>query len=229
MKYEECLICKVSKRIKIKISQIRNKEITNNEKMGGSWMNKKTRALTEEQYIAIIENIKSGFQMEDGRMARPNHRIAVALMLEGNLGLRISDILQLRLSSIIKDGNRYRLDVVEKKTKKKREFTVPIEIYSFVQEYAIEYKISPKAKLFSITERAVQYHLKKVCDYLGYEGISTHSFRKYFATDVYVNNQYNIELVRTLLQHSSVTTTQRYIGIQSEQVESALQKHVKLL
>ena len=192
-------------------------------------MNKKTRALTEEQYIAIIENIKSGFQMEDGRMARPNHRIAVALMLEGNLGLRISDILQLRLSSIIKDGNRYRLDVVEKKTKKKREFTVPIEIYSFVQEYAIEYKISPKAKLFSITERAVQYHLKKVCDYLGYEGISTHSFRKYFATDVYVNNQYNIELVRTLLQHSSVTTTQRYIGIQSEQVESALQKHVKLL
>ena len=162
-------------------------------------------------------------------MARPNHRIAVALMLEGNLGVRISDILQLRLSSIIKDGNRYRLDVVEKKTKKKREFTVPIEIYSFVQEYAIEYKISPKAKLFSITERAVQYHLKKVCDYLGYEGISTHSFRKYFATDVYVNNQYNIELVRTLLQHSSVTTTQRYIGIQSEQVESALQKHVKLL
>lgn len=192
-------------------------------------MNKKTRALTEEQYIAIIKNIKSGFRMKDGRTVRPNHRIAVALMLEGNLGLRISDILQLRLSSIIKDGNRYRLDVVEKKTKKKREFTVPIEIYSFVQEYAIEYKISTQAKLFAITERAVQYHLKKVCDYLGYEGISTHSFRKYFATDVYVNNQYNIELVRTLLQHSSVVTTQRYIGIQSEQLESALQKHVKLL
>lgn len=192
-------------------------------------MNKKTRALTEEQYIEIIKHLKTGFQLEDGHVVRPNHRIAVALMLEGNLGLRISDILQLRLSSIVKDGNRYRLDIVERKTKKKREFTVPIEIYSFVQEYAIDYKISPKAKLFSITERAVQYHLKKVCDYLGYEGISTHSFRKYFATDVYMNNQYNIELVRTLLQHSSVVTTQRYIGIQSEQVESALQKHVKLV
>ena len=99
-------------------------------------------------------------------------------------------------------------------TKKKREFTVQIEIYSFVQEYAIEYKISPKARLFPIIERAVQYHLKKVWEHLGYEGISTHSFRKYFATDVYLNNQYNIELVRTLLQHSSVVTTQRYIGIQ---------------
>jgi len=62
-----------------------------------------------------------------------------------------------------------------------------------------------------------------------YRGIGKHSFRKYFATDMYVNNNYNIELVRTLLQHSSVVTTQRYIGIQSEQVESALKKHVKLL
>lgn len=39
---------------------------------------------------------------------------------------------------------------------------------------------------------------------------------------VYVENDYNIELVRVLLQHSSVVTTQRYIGIQQKQVEDAL-------
>ena len=83
--------------------------------------------------------------------------------------------------------------------------------------------------MFPISERTVQNHLQLVCNHLEYEGISTHSFRKYFASTVYVNNQYNIELVRTLLQHSSVMTTQRYIGIQSEQVDTALQKHVKLL
>ena len=50
----------------------------------------------------------------------------------------------------------------------------------------------------------------------------THSARKLFATKVYVENDYNIELVRVLLQHSSVVTTQRYIGIQQKQVEDAL-------
>lgn len=68
-----------------------------------------------------------------------------------------------------------------------------------------------------------------VCDYLGYKGISTHSYRKYFATSIYKNNQYNIEIVRVLLQHSSVATTQRYIGLQRREIEQALQSHIKLV
>ena len=192
-------------------------------------MNKKTRALTDEQYINIIRTLQNGFVHSNGNVFKPNKRIAAILVIEANLGLRISDVLKLRLYEIVRDGNRYRLDIIEQKTQKKRTFTVPIEIYSYIQEYALENNINPKARLFPVSERTVQHQLKVVCDYLGYQGIGTHSFRKYFATDVYVNNNYNIELVRTLLQHSSVVTTQRYIGIQSEEVESALQKHVHLL
>lgn len=191
-------------------------------------MNKKTVALTEEQYKSIIGTIHSGFVCADGHIVKPNRRIATALSLEANLGLRISDILQLRLSKVIHDGNRYRLNIIEQKTKKKREFTVPIEIYSFIQNYALENNINPAAKLFDISERTVQNHLQLVCEYLGYENISTHSFRKYFATSIYVNNNYNIELVRVLLQHSSVSTTQRYIGLQSKDIENALQNHINL-
>lgn len=192
-------------------------------------MNKKTSVLTEEQYRTIIETIRSGFVCADGHAVKPNKRIAVILSLEANLGLRISDILQLRLSSIIHDGNRYRLDIIEKKTKKKREFTVPIEIYSFIQNYALENNISPSAKLFDITERTVQSHLQMLCNYLGYNNVSTHSFRKFFSYSIYVENNYNIELVRVLLQHSSVVTTQRYLSIQTREIENALQKHVKLV
>lgn len=110
-------------------------------------MNKKTVALTEEQYKNIIETLQTGFVCEDGHIVKPNKRIAIALSLEVNLGLRISDILQLRLSGIIHDGNRYRLNIVEQKTKKKREFTVTIEIYSFIQNYALENNINSAAKL----------------------------------------------------------------------------------
>ena len=67
-----------------------------------------------------------------------------------------------------------------------------------------------------------------VCEYLMLEGVGSHSFRKSFATNMYVNNHYNIELVRVLLQHSSVTVTQRYIGIGSKELEDAIEKNINL-
>ena len=192
-------------------------------------MNKKTRALTEEQYRKIITTINEGFVNVAGERVKPNNRIATALTLEANLGLRISDILHLTINQIVKDGDRYRLDLVEQKTGKKREFTVPTEIYIYIQNYALENNINPRARLFQITERTVQRHLKMVCDYLGYEYISTHSFRKFFASSIYKDNGCDINLVRVLLQHSSVVTTQRYIGVQPQEIENALQKHSNLL
>ncbi len=71
--------------------------------------------------------------------------------------------------------------------------------------------------------------LKIVCDYLGYDNISTHSFRKFYATEIYKNNDCDIELVRHLLQHSSTAITQRYIGIQPPKIEQAISKHICLL
>lgn len=187
-------------------------------------MNKKTLALTKEQYTEIINTMRTGFSDH-----RPNNKIATALVLEANLGLRVSDIVQLRLNDIVKDGDRYRLDITEQKTQKKRVFTVPKEIYNYIKQYCIDNEIKSNEQIFKLTERAVQKHLKLVCDYLEYEGIGTHSFRKFFATNVYKNNDYNIILVQELLQHSSPSITQRYIGISSKDIEKALQNNINLL
>ena len=191
--------------------------------------NKKTVAVTQDQYEEIIKVIQEGFEQEDGKRFRPNPRLAAILVLEANLGLRIGDILDLKLNDIIKDGSRYRLDIREQKTGKTRTFTVPEEILSYIRQYADSYHIEAEEKLFDMTPRAVQKQLKLAADYLGFSGISTHSFRKYFATSIYLDNDYNIELVRTLLQHSSTAITQKYIGIQQKEVEEALQKHIKLV
>ena len=191
-------------------------------------MNKRTVALTDQQYIDIITAIKSGF-CHAGREYKPNERIAAALTLEANLGMRISDILQLHFCDIIKDGDRYRLNISEIKTKKYRPFTVPYEIVRFINQYRINNGLTEQQRLFDLSERQIQKHLQAACEYLGLSGISTHSFRKYFATQIYINNGYNIELVRQLLQHSSAAVTQKYIGIQSRQIENALQGHIKLL
>lgn len=187
-------------------------------------MNRKTIALTTDQYKEIIQTMKEGFCG-----CRPNERIATALVLEGNLGLRISDILSLRLCDIIVDGDRYRLEIVEQKTGKKRIFTVPLVIQQYVENYCLRNGIRREERIFPITERAVQKQLKIVCDYLGYEGISTHSFRKWYATEIYKNNGCDIALVQRLLQHSSAATTQRYIGIEPQRIEEAIQGHARLL
>lgn len=169
-------------------------------------MNKRTRAIDDDTYKLIISTIQNGFEY-DGVIHKPNERIATVLQLEYNLGLRVGDILNLTMDSFVKDGKRYRLDIHEQKTGKYRGFTVPVEIYNYIRDYAYENNINPKARLFPVTERAVLKHLKLVCECLAIDGIGSHSFRKAFATNVYVNNHYNIELVRVLLQHSSVTVT----------------------
>lgn len=187
-------------------------------------MNKKTKALTTEQYKEIIQTMKDG-----GCGFRGNERIATALVLEGNLGLRISDILALRPCDILLDGERYRLEIVEQKTSKSRVFTVPLVIKQYIDNYCLRNGIKNSERMFPLTERAVQKQLKTVCDYLGYKGISTHSFRKWYATEIYKANGCDIALVQRLLQHASAATTQRYIGIEPQRIEEAIQNHAQLI
>ena len=149
------------------------------------------QALTTDQYKQIIKVTRHG-----GYGLRANPRIAAALTAEANLGIRIGDVLKLRLCDIVRDGGRYRLNITEEKTGKRRTFTVPETVYSFF------------------------------CDYCREQNISTHSFRKWYATDIYNASGHDIILVQQLLQHSSPTITRRYIGISEEKVEQAIANHV---
>lgn len=187
-------------------------------------MNKKTKALTTEQYKEIIQTMREGFTG-----FRPNERVATALVLEGNLGIRISDILSLRPCDIVRDGDRYRLEIVEQKTGKQRVFTVPLVVKQYIENYCLRNGIGARDRIFPLTERAIQKQLAIVCDYLGYEGIGTHSFRKWYATEIYKANGCDIALVQRLLQHSSAETTQRYIGIEPQRIEKAIEGHATLL
>lgn len=188
-------------------------------------MNKRCVALTDDEYERVINLLRSGFVYKD-RVVRPNERIATIAILETTLGLRLGDVLKLRLSSFVRDGGNWKLDIIEQKTGKRRGFSVPVEVYSFIQNYALSQGLGVDVKLFDISERQVQRHLRMVFDKAGLDirNKSSHTFRKTFAQRIYIDSNYNIELVRLLLQHSSVATTQRYLGIQPKQVEDALAK-----
>lgn len=192
----------------------------------------KTRVISVEEYKAILTTIGTGFIYKVSgadKKFRPNRRLKMTLMLEGNLGIRIGDIVSLTMKSFRSNGNGIILDITEQKTGKNRTFTVPKEVYLVVKEYALDNGIGADGKLFELTERAVQKQLKIVCDYLGFENISTHSFRKFYANEIFNNNKQNIELVRTLLQHSTIAITQKYLGVSSKDIEDAINNHVHLI
>lgn len=191
-------------------------------------MNKKCRPLEKEEYEKIIETITFGFEDEKGK-CYSNKQIASAFVVQANTGLRIGDLLSLRLCDIVKDGNRYHFNNFrEQKTKKIRTFTISPEIYTYMQTYALENGIKPDSKLFNISSRGISKHLKRVCDYLGYERVGTHSFRKMYATEIYHISGNDIALVSILLAHSSVAITQKYIGVTSENIEKALKTYVRI-
>lgn len=193
-------------------------------------INKRCVALTQEEYQRSIELMRNGFMFE-GSLVKPNERIATIEVLQATLGLRLGDVLRLKLSSFIRDGDRWRLDIKEQKTGKIRNFTVPVEIYSFIQDYALSQGINKDVKLFNISARQVERHLNKVFMKMGLSlrSYGSHSYRKFFAVQVYVDSEYNAELVRILLQHSSLNTTQRYLSIGTKQIEDALAGTVRNL
>ncbi|HFL3855664.1 TPA: tyrosine-type recombinase/integrase, partial [Clostridioides difficile] len=50
---------------------------------------------------------------------------------------------------------------------------------------------------------------------------STHSFRKMYATLQFQNNNNNLYLVKELLNHTSIATTQRYIRVSQKDIDKA--------
>ena len=121
------------------------------------------------------------------------------------------------------------LSSLNKKTGKQRVFTVPLVICQFIENYCLQDGIERNALMFPLTARAIQKQLALVCEYLGHEGISTHSFRKWYVTEIYRANNCDIALVQRLLQPSSVAVTQRYIGIEPQRIERSIEGHAKLL
>ena len=190
-------------------------------------MNKTTKSLTMDEYRTFINTALEGFSYttEDGKehKFRRNERLVMILQTEAVTFMRIGDVLNMTLNSIVKDGNTYRLDVVEQKTGKARKFEVSKELYTALREYALNHGIKRTEKLFPVTERSVQKQIAIVADHLGLSNISTHSFRKTAASNLYETSNYDIELVREMLQHASTVTTQRYIGMSRKEIETALQ------
>lgn len=180
---------------------------------------KATRPLTEEEFNKIISLLQFGVKYTDRkgskRRIEPNKQVALILSVQATIGFRINDILRMKL----RDIRGSKISFIEQKTKKLQYRKVNIEFIEALQDYADDLNLSLDDYLFNMTARNIQKILKKVTDYLGYNYVGTHSFRKFYAVNAYKASNNNLELVRSLLNHSSVAITQRYINVDQEKID----------
>ncbi|MDU2121868.1 MAG: tyrosine-type recombinase/integrase [Clostridium celatum] len=191
-------------------------ESSRNNKTSTKSKGKKTRPLQSDEFANIIKHLNTGFIYNKNgkkKVFRPKKYLALTLTIQATLGLRISDILELTVA-VFQKGM---LEKYEEKTNKLVYRPIPDNLINIVLNYALEQNLKKDDKICPVKDRNIREQLSIVCNYLGYKDIGTHSFRKYFARTIYQDTG-DLELVRVLLNHSSLTITQKYIGVSQERV-----------
>lgn len=135
-----------------------------------------------------------------------------------NTGLRISDILVLKVSDI---KDKTHLIVTEKKTKKtKRSFINPmlkVEIDKYItgmndDEYLFQSRKGDNAPISRVQAYRILNNAASKC---GVEEIGTHTLRKTFGYWHYKQNK-DVALLQDIFNHSAPSVTLRYIGINDD-------------
>jgi integrase len=142
-----------------------------------------------------------------------------------NTGLRISDILPVKVNDIYNKSNEfYKYFVLkEKKTGKEKKVVINTTLRIAIETYVIDNKLSGNSYLFSSKKgghigRVQAYRmLKESANVMGIENFGTHSLRKTWGYWTYKISKHNIGLIMDAFNHSSQKITLRYIGINQEE------------
>lgn len=140
-----------------------------------------------------------------------------------NLGMRITDLLRVK----IKDFNKQHIIIREEKTDKANKFFVNKEIRALVQEYTAGK--DPESFLFAaannkkkpISRQYAHRILKEAGLKCGLDNVGTHSMRKTFGYFYYKHTK-DIAQLQEIFNHSAPSVTKRYIGITREEIDTVL-------
>lgn len=176
--------------------------------------------------MEFVEPIRDKKQIENvKRILKESGSRDFLLFLMGiNCGLRISDMLKLKIEDVL---NKEYIEIKEQKTGKNKKFPITNSFKQTLFEY-IEGK-SPNEWLFcsrqggkAITRIQAYRIICKACKKadIGVR-IGTHTLRKTFGYHFYNQNK-DIALLQSILNHSAPSVTLRYIGINQDMIDAKL-------
>jgi integrase len=171
--------------------------------------------------IRDIDQIK---KIKDYLLAK-NYRDYLFFIIGINTGLRISDLLKLKVSDV---KDKYHIIIKEQKTGKEKKFTLNEQIRFEIERYTgnkkeEEYLFCSKRNRLSPIDRIVAYRtLNEAAEATGLNTkMGTHTLRKTFGFHLYQQKK-DVALLQYLFNHSSPSVTLRYIGINQNVADEAM-------
>lgn len=142
-----------------------------------------------------------------------------------NTGLRISDLLPIRVLDIYNARGAFRehLIITEQKTSKEKRIKLNDILRGCLNAYIKEQALTQQDYLFFsqkgdyLGRIHVYKKLREAADALGIENVGTHTLRKTWGYWTYKISKYNIGLIMDTFNHTSTAITLRYIGINQDQ------------
>lgn len=141
-----------------------------------------------------------------------------------NTGLRISDLLKLK----VKDVQGWKIYTKEGKTKKHKEVRMPPdlkkEVRKYVEgkpkhEYLFESREKDKNGKAKPISRGMAYIiLQEVAEEFGLERIGCHSLRKTYGYHMYEQTK-DVAALQKMMNHSDPEVTLTYIGVTQEKMD----------
>ncbi|MCK2006106.1 tyrosine-type recombinase/integrase [[Brevibacterium] frigoritolerans] len=183
----------------------------------------------KKEEIKDVQPIRSLEKLEDMKWAlkRQSQRDYIMFLLGINTGLRVSDLLDLKVKDI---KGKKKIAVKEGKTEKKRDIQLT-NIYEELNEYIKTLQdtewLFPSRKGEKPISRIQAYRaLNKASDTVDMpDGIGTHTMRKTFGYWYYKRTK-DVAKLQMILNHSTPTITLKYIGITDEEIEDSLNDFV---
>lgn len=154
-----------------------------------------------------------------------NQRDYILFFLGINVGLRISDLLQLK----VKDINTGKIKIRERKTKKNKIILIPRDVNKALDLYILnmedeDYLFSSRKGINKPIRRETAYKILKKLQYKFKLGsVGTHTLRKTFGYHFY--KQFNdVVALQKIFNHRDQKETLIYIGIQQDELDKMMSK-----
>lgn len=176
--------------------------------------------------MEFVQPIRSKQKIEEIKaiLKRRSYRDYLLFVLGINTGLRISDLLDLKVKNV-RDVTHIKIE--EQKTGKIKRFKLNIAAVEALKEYTLglndeEYLFPSKRNSDKPISRVQAYRiLNETAEKAGLKEIGTHTLRKTFGYHFYQKTK-DVVMLQQLFNHSAPSVTLKYIGITQDMMDLAM-------
>lgn len=186
--------------------------------------------MEKRDFMNFVQPIRSKEKIEEmkAELKRNGTRDYLLFVFGINVGLRISDIIKLKVKDVMDCSGRMRthIEIKEKKTEKMKRFKLNVsvseELYQYIKNMDLDDYIfrSRNGKNKPITRNRAYTILNKAGKKCGLEEIGTHTLRKTFGYHHYKQFR-DKALLQKIFNHSSPSITDAYIGISQDEIDES--------